>query len=169
MDTGTDLLDLLLAQHGALADLFASHQEALLDRRWTEAARLLKDYDRGLRRHIELEEEHLLPHCEHSHGMRWPANVYRAEHRRIEQLLHKAAERLAIARCRGITPAVLILLLDEERSLKHLLEHHHEREEKGLFGELRATLSGVACSALVTGSTASELHRATRGRSARGP
>ncbi len=60
MDTGTDLLDLLLAQHGALADLFASHQEALLDRRWAEAARLLKDYDRGLRGHIGLEEEHLL-------------------------------------------------------------------------------------------------------------
>lgn len=158
MDTGTDPLDLLRQQHGALADLFASHQEALLDRRWTEAARLLERYDRRLRGHIRLEEQHLLPHCEQAQGMRWPANVYRAEHRRIEQLLEKAAARLAIAQRHGITAAVLISLLDEERTLKHLLEHHHEREEKGLFGELRATLSGAAGSALVTELTASELH-----------
>lgn len=158
MDTSADPLDLLLEQHGALADLFASHQEALLDRRWTEAARLLEDYDRRLRRHMRLEEEHLLPHCERAQAVRWPANVYCAEHRRIEQLMEKAAERLTNAQRRGITPAVLISLLDEERTLKHLLEHHHEREEKGLFGELRAELSGVERSALVTELTAGEPH-----------
>jgi hypothetical protein len=53
---------------------------------------------------------------------------------------------------------VLISLLDEERTLKHLLEYHHEREEKALFGELRAELSGVARSALVAELTASEPH-----------
>jgi hypothetical protein len=60
MNTNAGPLDLLLEQHGVLADLFASHQEALLDRRWTEAARLLEDYDRRLRGRIRLEEEHLL-------------------------------------------------------------------------------------------------------------
>lgn len=158
MDMSADPLDLLLEQHGALADLFARHQEALLDRRWAEAARLLEDYDRRLRCHMRLEEEHLLPHCEHVQAVRWPTNVYRAEHRRIEQLMKKAAERLTNAQRHGITPAVLISLLDEERTLKHLLEHHHEREEKGLFGEVRAELCGTARSALVTKLTASEPH-----------
>lgn len=36
--------------------------------------------------------------------------------------MKKAAERLTNAQCRGITPAVPISLLDEERTLKHLLE-----------------------------------------------
>jgi len=159
MDTSADPIDLLREQHDALADLFASHQEALLGRRWTEAAQLLEDYGRRLRGHIRLEEEHLLPHCEHAQGVRWPAKVYRAEHRRIEQLLKKAAERLTNAQRLGITPTVLISLLDEERTLKHLLEHHHEREEKGLFGELRAELSGIECSALVTELTAADASR----------
>lgn len=107
---------------------------------------------------MRLEEEHLLPHCGRAQAVRYPANVYRAEHRRIEQLMEKAAERLTNAQRRGITPAVLISLLDEERTLKHLLEHHHEREEKARFGELRAELSGVARSALVAELTASEPH-----------
>lgn len=158
MDTSADPLDLLLEQHGTLADLFARHQEALLDRRWAEAARLLEDYDRRLRCHIRFEEEHLLPRSEHVQSMRWPANVYRAEHRRIEQLMAKAAERLTNEQRRGITAAVLISLLDEERALKHLLEHHHEREEKGLFGELRPRLSGAARAALVAELSASEPH-----------
>jgi len=157
MDTGIDPFDVLLEQHDALADLFACHQEALLDRRWTEAARLLEEYDGQLRRHMRLEEEHLLPRCEHAQA-RWPARVYRAEHRRIEQLMERTAEQLTNARRLGITPAALISLLDEERTLKHLLEHHHEREEKGLFGELRGELSGASRCALAAELMASARH-----------
>jgi hemerythrin-like domain-containing protein len=158
MDSDVDPLDLLLEQHDTLVDLFASHQEALLDRRWTEAAGLLEEYDRRLRRHMRVEEEHLLSRCEHAQAVRWPAKVYRAEHRRIEQLMERAAEHLTNAQRREITPAVLLSLLDEERTLKHLVEHHHEREEKGLFGELRRELSGVARSALAAELIASERH-----------
>jgi hemerythrin HHE cation binding domain-containing protein len=141
MSTTDDTFGLLLEQHVALGDLFASHQEALLDRRWAEATWLLEEYDRRLRRHISVEERHLLSRCEKIEAMQWPTDVYRAEHRRIEQLLTKTTQRLASARCHGITPAMLISLLDEERTLKRLVEHHHEREENGLFGELRAGLS----------------------------
>lgn len=101
-----DAVDLLSGHHLALGDLFARHQEALLDRRWADAARLLEEYEQGLLR-------------------------------RIEQLLRKAADRLTCARGSEITPSILISLLDEERTLKHLVQHHHEREEKALFLELR--------------------------------
>lgn len=131
-------VDLLRGQHLSLGDLFACHQEALVDRRWAEAARLLEEYGQRLLEHIDFEERHLLPRCDSAGHARWPAAVYRAEHRRIEQLLRKAADRLTRARGAAVTSAVLITLLDEERTLKRLLEHHHEREEQALFMELSA-------------------------------
>lgn len=137
VDIGVDAVDLLSGHHLALSDLFARHQEALVDRRWVDAARLLQDYEQCLLRHIDFEERHLLSRADAAGNARWPSRVYRAEHRRIQQLLRKAADRLTRARGSEITPAVLISLLDEERTLKHLVEHHHEREEKALFVELR--------------------------------
>lgn len=135
---GTAVIDLLVQQHLTFADAFARHQEALLERRWVEAARLLASYGDKLRQHIDLEERYLLSQWAEACGAgHWPAEVYRAEHRRIEQLLGKAEERLRRARAGVITPAVLISLLDEERTLKRLIEHHHEREEKALFAHLR--------------------------------
>lgn len=114
-----------------------------MDRRWAEAQRLLEEYEQSLLEHIDLEERHLLPHCDELGNARWPSTVYRAEHRRIEQLVRKAADRLTRARGSEITPSVLIALLDDERTLKHLLEHHHEREEQALFIEVRAASRGA--------------------------
>lgn len=54
MDTASDPFELLLEQHVAFADLFARHQEALLDRRFEDAARLLDEYCGRLREHIAL-------------------------------------------------------------------------------------------------------------------
>lgn len=136
-DFDESAVGLLLRQHIVLSDLFARHQEALVDRRWPEAARLLEEYEESLLSHIQFEERNLLPRCDAMGAVQWPGAVYKAEHRRIEQLLRKAADRLARVRGSEIAPAVLILLLDEERTLKRLVEHHHEREEKALFVELR--------------------------------
>ena len=132
---------LLLRQHTVLSDLFARHQEALVDRRWAEAVRLLEEYEESLLSHIRFEERNLLPRCNAMGGVQWPGAVYKAEHRRIEQLLRRAADRLTRARGSEISPAVLVSLLDEERTPKRLVEHHHEREEKALFVELRDAAS----------------------------
>ncbi|MGH8170797.1 MAG: hemerythrin domain-containing protein [Steroidobacteraceae bacterium] len=136
LGTSVDPAGLLLEQHLAFGDLFAQHQEALLDRRLEDAARLLAEYGERLRAHIALEERALLPKCGGNGSSRWPPEVYRAEHRRIEQLLEKAREHLQREARRGITAAALIAILDEERTLKRLVEHHHEREETALFTEV---------------------------------
>lgn len=128
-------------EHDALARLYGRHQEALVTRYWQQAASLLEEYSTRLSRHIEIEQRLLLPHCDAvSASIRWQARVYRAEHERIAQLLARNIQHLAQTRQRGMTPAGLIALLDEERMLKHVLEHHHEREEQGLFAELRLQL-----------------------------
>ena len=121
--------------------MFALHQQALVTRAWARAAHLLEHYQQRLRRHIELEERYLLPYCAETKAPgRWPARVYALEHRRLEELLNKASTRLAIARRRGVQPAALITLLDQEHALKHMLEHHHQREDQALFTELRESL-----------------------------
>lgn len=103
-----------------------------MDRRWAEAAQRLLEYEQRLRAHIEFEERHLLPHCRGGRS-RWAPEVYLAEHRRIEQLLRKALDRLARASRSETTAAAIVALLDGEHTLKHVVEHHHEREEKGLL------------------------------------
>lgn len=136
-----DPLTTLSQEHGMLTRMFALHQQTLVTRAWARAAHLLEHYQQRLRRHIELEERYLLPYCADTktHG-RWPARVYTLEHRRLEELLDKASTRLAIARRRGVQPAALIMLLDQEHALKHMLEHHHQREDQALFIELRDAL-----------------------------
>ncbi|MGH8295274.1 MAG: hypothetical protein ACRETZ_07235, partial [Steroidobacteraceae bacterium] len=101
------------------------------------AVRLLEEYAAGLREHIAVEERYLLPKCASLDSARWPPEVYRAEHRRIDQLLVKAGERLRRLGQHGVPAAVLISILDEQRTLKRLIEHHHEREETALFKEVR--------------------------------
>lgn len=137
MDATLDPYERLLEQHVAFGDLFARHQEALLDRRLEEAVRLLEEYAERLREHIALEERDLLPKCASLGSVRWPPAVYRAEHRRIDQLLVKTTGRLRRLGRHGVEAAVLISILDEERTLKRLVEHHHEREEMALFKEVR--------------------------------
>ncbi|MGH8280705.1 MAG: hypothetical protein ACRESA_05790 [Gammaproteobacteria bacterium] len=58
--------------------------------------------------------------------------MYAVKHRHAEELLDKTIARLAAVRC-GVLPMALIALLDQEKTLKHLLEHHYEREDRALF------------------------------------
>lgn len=136
-----DPLAALSEQHTSLAQLFARHQEALVTRAWARAARLLDSYQRRLLHHIGLEERYLLPCCPTQKlAGQWPASVYAAEHRRIEDLLQRQITRLAKARRHGVSTTRLIALLDEEKTLKHLVEHHHEREDLALFVTARQAL-----------------------------
>jgi hemerythrin-like domain-containing protein len=128
-------------EHAALEELFAMHQEALLERNWTRSTELLDHYRRSLHRHFEIEERFLLPtYLASGAGVGQATRVYRAEHGRIRMLLDKVSTRLTEALQEGPTARRLIGLLDAERTLKRLLEHHHRREEMALFDEMRHSL-----------------------------
>lgn len=92
-----------------------------------------------LTRHIDIEEKRLLPHV--PDDARWTAQVYRLEHLRIAQLADAYSMRMdamaerALHSERSRREAVLVLL-DAVHSLRHLLEHHHQREEMALANEL---------------------------------
>lgn len=138
MDAAADPFAVLTDEHAQLAQLFAYHQEALLDRDWVTAARLLGGYRQRLYRHMQIEERFVLD------ALRAPAagecrttELYRAEHRRIRLYVEKVDEWLTRAQHDGAPAGMLIGLLDRERTLKHMLEHHHHREEIALFAEMR--------------------------------
>ncbi len=138
-----DPFDALANEHGQFTRSFAHHQEALLDRDWLAAAGLLEAYREQLYRHMDIEERFVLgpAPAEALAAERWTAEVYRAEHRRIRLFLEPIGEWLVRARQNGAPAGMLIGLLDRERTLKHLLEHHHHREEVALFTHMRSSLS----------------------------
>lgn len=140
-----DPIDAFEQEHVALRKMFALHQEALITRAWARAAHLLEHYRKRLRQHIHLEERYLLPYCPPEKTTdQWPARVYLSEHRRAEELLDQAVTRLAQARRRGVKPASLIALLDEEKTLKSLMDHHDDRENMALFRLTRASMPDAA-------------------------
>ncbi|HET7921895.1 MAG TPA: hypothetical protein VFM15_03990 [Gammaproteobacteria bacterium] len=145
-----DPFALLRREHRDLGMLFQRHQEALLRRRWAHAARLLSHHHARLAAHIRIEEDWLLPCAPgaQSAAPRWNPEIYRAEHRKLLELAGKLAIKLARARRRGVSPTLLLALLDEEKTFKHVFEHHHRREERGLFGELPRQLSAETRSGL---------------------
>ena len=150
MEAFADPFETLCEQHAQLAQMFAYHQEALLDRDWSAAAKLLGSYRERLYRHMEIEERFVLDAAPVPAATpeRWTMQVYRAEHRRITLYLEKLDEWLTRAQADGAPAGMLIGLLDRERTLKHLLEHHHHREEMALFTELRRGLPARARAAL---------------------
>ncbi|HMN19772.1 MAG TPA: hypothetical protein PKA16_00095 [Ottowia sp.] len=111
------------------------------------AQQLLELWRAGLARHIEIEEERLLPQV--PAGARWQARVYRLEHQRIVELADEYAGRVAALARRthadGLARREAALrLLDAAHALRHLLEHHHQREEMALAHELPIALQQAA-------------------------
>lgn len=137
----SDLPATVRRYHHYLDELLLLHQEALLEKDIALALGFWRLHGEMLRLHIELEEALLLPALERAvDAPAWAANLYRAEHRKVLQLADKLGDALGAIELREPTRRELIALLDKQRSYKNVLEHHEEREEKGLLPELAAAL-----------------------------
>lgn len=112
------------------------HQEALLVQDLPLAISFLRLFKSLINTHIEWEESHLLQlHEDLVDEPQWKTLIYREEHGKIRDLLKEVFVRL------NQTPVTnnrrwTIEILDYERVFKNVLEHHEEREEKGLLIEL---------------------------------
>lgn len=84
--------------------------------------------------HIAAEESDLIPRLGAS--ARWSARVYLAEHTKLAAMTEEWRARLARLPAHIVEPERRLALLDASLPLQHLLEHHFEREEKGLFVEI---------------------------------
>ena len=131
------LLDSLLHEH--LLDVMAGDLPMAHER--------LQRWRSGLTRHIEIENQHLLPHV--PEGARWAARVYLLEHERISLLADEYADRVSRAAHQPLPAgrahqATLLKLIDSAHALRHVLEHHHEREQTALAHELPQPLQQAA-------------------------
>lgn len=125
--------------HKDIYQWFLMHQECLLLGHGHYAQASLEVFTQLLEAHVAFENSHLL-----SSGagtdfgrMRWAASVYRQEHEKILQLAG-AVECLFTrwhAEERSRTKRLLLLeLLERQLTLRHVIEHHEQREEQDLFG-----------------------------------
>ncbi len=137
--------------HAGLEAVFAGHQEALLLGELAMAGELLDAYRALQRVHIGFEDGQLLRRARQGgFDLRWPVRLYDAEHRKIEGLLDKVTRRLA-ALPAGDEAALrreVLALLEAERVLKHVCEHHEAREEQDLLPRLDRWLPPAERSAL---------------------
>ena len=136
------LLNVLDHYHQRLENLFLCQQEALVEQRFELASQILTHYQALLSAHIQLENSLLLPLHEKVEKPRWASSLYQREHEKILTLLARAIEKLNAAQSEeGRSLRRLVIeLLDYQRTLKGVLEHHEQREEQGLVPELSATL-----------------------------
>ena len=130
-------------QHARLDALLHAHLLDVAGADFASALQRLRQWREDIRAHIATENTRLLPHV--PEGARWAPRVYQVEHERIELLADEYMERVRAAAQRppqdeaGRRAAVLALL-DAANALRHVLEHHHEREHKALALELPLAL-----------------------------
>lgn len=134
-------------QHRRLDAMLQAHLLDVAGADFAGALLRLRRWRHALDRHIEIEETRLLPHV--PEGARWAAQVYRVEHDRITLLADKYALRVqAVAarppRSERARRRAVLALLDAAHALRHVLEHHHEREHMALAHELPAALQAEA-------------------------
>jgi hypothetical protein len=138
------LLKTVHTYHQYLEELLHLHQEALVERDMELALGFWQLHAQMLRLHIQMEEELLLLALERVvTAPAWRADIYRLEHVKVLDLADKLDRLLGQLRHTRPDRRTLIELLDKQRSYKNVLEHHEEREEKGMLPELDAALSAA--------------------------
>ncbi len=128
----------ILAIHEQLDELFLLHQEALLQLDLALAAARLREFERELRMHMQVEEELLLPVYRRAGRVPGgPPEFFTGEHQRLLALLARIAESLE-----RLTPGQpglhreIIRLFDAGAAFKSLMEHHDQRERNLFFPKL---------------------------------
>lgn len=128
----------LLKVHEYLDELFLQHQEELLKLDLERALDVLKNYERELHLHMQLEEEVLLPIYERAGQIPGgPPVFFTGEHRRMREFVARFITALGAMED---DPANLrrrvIALFDEEAIFKSLCQHHDQRERNILYPAL---------------------------------
>ena len=127
------------AQHERLDAQLHAHLLDVVGADFPAALTRLQAWRADLAQHIEIENTRLLPHV--PEGARWPARVYLLEHERIALLADEYEQRVQAViaqppRDEQARRRAVLILLDAAHALRHVLEHHHEREHQGLAHEL---------------------------------
>lgn len=146
----TPLTTLMMGLHDDLAERFFAHQQALLDRDFGRATRLLTGYRERLLRHMRDEETLVLPLYLAAGGDATdaPVRLFLGEHGKMRDFVADFASRTARLSAGSEQPPgdpskdrALLELLDRQATYKNLVLHHDLRERNALYPFLGARLS----------------------------
>ena len=130
----------LMSEHDELDQLFEEHQRALLTRDLDVALAMITVFEKALDRHMEYENEVLLPlyaaKKAETEGATLP--IFRSEHRKLREVCANLAHSTAGLNSSSDVLTSILKLLDEEAFFKGLFRHHAQREENLLFPRLDA-------------------------------
>jgi hypothetical protein len=129
----------LLEIHTVLRELFAQHQEALLDLDLPHALERLEEFERRLQPHIWEEETVLLPIYARAGAIPGgPPLLFTGEHQRMREFLagFKQALSSLATHPAGELKRGILWLLDRQASFKGLMEHHNLRESSLFYPAL---------------------------------
>lgn len=134
-------------EHRRLDAQLHAHLLDAVSGNFSRAQLRLRRWRRALTAHIDIEEDRLLPHV--PGNARWAARVYHLEHERIALLADDYAahvDALVTHPPRGERSRreAVLALLEAAHALRHVLEHHHQREETALASELPNALQRAA-------------------------
>ncbi len=149
------LVDIIHKQHLDLRELFAQHQEALLQGHFEDAMTQLSNFNQCHQSHAKLEERYLFPlFSEIKHQSKWNVSLYIKEHEKIERLFENISKDVSWLSEQSLSESQLrrniIALLDKEKTFKGLTEHHEEREEEAMLKELDEQLEPSLIKELVS-------------------
>lgn len=135
------LVEIIQKQHLELRELFARHQEALLQGQFENASTWLEHFGVCQKAHMQIEERYLFPEfVKIERTTKWACSLYEKEHDKIKQLYDNVAQDLDWLMEQELNESQLrrniIALLDKEKTLKGLNQHHEEREEEAMLKEL---------------------------------
>ena len=133
-----ELLSALLRDHEGLRGLFEDHQRSLLNKDIDNAVGIFTEFEEVLSRHIRFEETYLLPKYAQEGGETAGGTlaIFQAEHEKLLAVTSQLAHEILALYGGTDIDAQIIRLLDQETSLKGLLDHHAHREENILAPRL---------------------------------
>ena len=149
------LVDLIHQQHLYLRELFARHQEALLQGAFDDAERWLNHFIDCQQSHMQIEEQYLFPLFEKiERETRWDTSLYLQEHAKLEKFMQQTKSELEWLMQQDLTDSEcrrnIIALIDKQKTLKGLNEHHEDREETAMLKELEQKMETQALKFLVS-------------------
>ena len=139
------LEEIIKKQHLDLREIFARHQEALLQGQLYDASNWLEQFYFCQKAHMQIEENYLFPEFNKiERQSKWHSSLYEKEHDKIRKLIDNIVEDLNWLSEQELNESQkrrnIIALLDKEKTLKGLNEHHEEREEEAMLKELSEQL-----------------------------
>ena len=151
----TMLVSLIQQQHEDLRELFARHQEALLQADFELAQRWLGHFADCQKSHMQIEERYLFPiFAKIERQSKWDVSLYEKEHSKIDKLIQDTINDVNWLSEQELSESDLrrniIALLDKQKTLKGLNEHHEDREETAMLKELEQQLEEHALKVLAS-------------------